>query len=126
MKIKKKTTEEILADLIVGTRESKEAIEELLQIVEQRDAEIEEIRAEMLSVAKDLNTKIYKRDKIIKTQAESIKALAEGMKEGIREAEAPSIDDLEYLAKLIKDAGYLEPAEPQKSGIMQKFFGGGK
>ena len=123
MKLEPKSHEEIVADILNKITDLEESMSDLVEIVANRDEEIVELKLALAHFEEDLNKKIAERDEMLKSQAAGMKILAEGMKSGISQTGVATRNkDLEYLAMLLMDGGYLNPPTKEKRGIISKLF----
>jgi chromosome segregation ATPase len=128
MKLNPKDRESVIADLVGNILVLKEDMQELVEVVADRNEEVLEIKKQMAEMEEKLNRKIAERDQMIRSQAETIRALVERAKNGLiatqHNANGMKPKDLEYLAHLLIDNGYLEAQKP-KNGIINKLFSRG-
>lgn len=128
MKLKPKNKESVIADLVSDIVTLKEDMQELVEVVADRNEEVLEIKKQMAEIEEELNRKIAERDQMIRSQAEAMRALAESAKNGLVGANRANTSmkpkDLEYLAYLLAESGYLEAQKP-KDGIIKKLFSRG-
>jgi len=129
MKLKTKNKDEIIGMLVEKVAELEESVRGMVVVISERDMEIEKIKAELAAAEEKAAAKLIERDKIIRSQAETMKALAVSLKEGSfvkKRSERSDFTqkDLRYLAKIIKENDMANTKTKPKTGIIEKFFKG--